>query len=352
VLDPTAPPSAISLLDGADATYARMLAAIAGARQHVHLEMYAFELDPVGDLFVAALAAAVTRGALVRVIVDGWGSLRHGQAVVSRLRATGCLADVHNAARQRLLGRLGCNHRKLLVVDGEVVFVGGINIGTCYTGWDDVAVEVRGPVCRSLALQLGQSSAAATDGRIHLLLTGFRAGWRLRKQYLQVIRQARRRLFIAHSYFLPDRGILRALRGACRRGVEVVLLLPHRSDVPLAVLGTRRVYRRLLRAGVQIHELADSILHAKVAVADGRDALVGSFNLDPLSLTNMEALARVQDREFAAALEQWIASRLPGALRITMADVPRSGWRRWLLDVVGLWVRRGAFWLARWIARR
>lgn len=346
---PTAAPppdDAVELLDGAAVAYPRMLDAIDAAEASIHLEMYAFELDDVGEQFVAALAAASRRGVKVRAVVDGWGSLGSGALVVSRLMHAGCDATLHE-----WFGRGGRNHRKLLLVDRRVAFVGGINIGAEFAAWDDLAVEVRGPACAALARAVDGVAGGGLSGPVRVLLQGFRSGLRLRREHLDLIAGARERLLIAHSYFIPDDAVLRALRRAVRRGVRVALLLPSESDVPLATLATRRLYRRLVPAGVRVHERTGGVLHAKAAVADGRVALVGSFNLDPLSLSNLEVLVRVEDPAFGAALEDWIVRRLERSVRITTtprrgAMVDRVG------DEVGRWVRRSGFWLSRWIARR
>lgn len=335
----------VELLDGAAIAYPRMLAAIDAAAATIHLEMYAFDLDDVGEQFVSALAAAARRGVTVRAIVDGWGSMGSGALVVSRLMHAGCDATLHE-----WFGRGGRNHRKLLLVDGRVAFVGGINIGAEFATWDDLAVEVRGPACAALARAVDGHPTGLT-GPVRVLLQGFRSGLRLRRAHLDLIAGARERLLIAHSYFIPDEAVLRALRRAVRRGVRVSLLVPADSDVPLATLATRRLYRRLVPAGVRVHERTGGVLHAKAAVADGRVALVGSFNLDPLSLSNLEVLVRVEDAAFGGALEDWIVRRIERSVRITStprrgAMVDRVG------DEVGRWVRRSGFWLSRWMARR
>lgn len=344
---PAGPPPAdhVELLDGAAVAYPRMLEAIDAATTSIHLEMYAFELDDIGEQFVAALAAAARRGVRVRAIVDGWGSLGSGGVVVSRLSHAGCDATLHE-----WFGRGGRNHRKLLLVNRVVAFVGGINIGAAFAAWDDLAVEVRGPACEALARAV-EGHAGGLTGPVRVLLQGFRSGLRLRREHLDLIAGARERLAIAHSYFLPDDAVLRALRRAVRRGVRVTLLVPSDSDVPLATLATRRLYRRLVPAGVRVHERTGGVLHAKAAVADGRIALVGSFNLDPLSLSNLEVLVRVEDPVFAGALEDWITRRIERSVRIT--STPRAGAMADKVgDQVGRWVRRSGFWLARWIAKR
>jgi cardiolipin synthase A/B len=341
----------VELLDGGRQAFPLMLEGIERAERLVHLEMYALELDDVGRRFVKALQEAARRGVTVRVTLDGWGSLRSGATAVAQLRAAGCRARIHNRFSRMLLGRVGCNHRKLLVVDGRVAFLGGINIGRRFETWDDLAVWIRGPACTELVHALDGERAPKLRQRVRFLLSGFRSGMALRREYLEAIAGARDRALIAHSYFLPGHGMLRAIQAAARRGVTVTLLLPHASDVRLATFGTRRLYRRLLDAGVRIHELTGRMMHAKAAVVDGKVSLVGSFNLDPLSMTNLEVLVRVEDAAFGQKVEQWVASRLPHSIRVATSPRSESGIKDRAADLLGLCVRRFAFWLAHWLSR-
>jgi cardiolipin synthase len=179
------------------------------------------------------------------------------------------------------------------------------------------------------------------DSSLRIFLCGLGGGWRLRRRYLKAFASARQRIHVAHGYFLPDRGVVRAITAAARRGVEVRLLLAGRSDVPFARAATRSLYRQLLAAGVHIHEWGDSVLHAKVATVDGRRLLVGSFNLDPFSLANLEVLVEVDDTEVIEQGEAWIQNRF--AISRAMTSVEASSRpRRWLLDPLGRLVARMA----------
>ena len=308
------------------------------------MEMYAFALDEVGRTFVRALSDAGRRGVRVRVILDGWGSRHDGSNIVAELEAAGCVASMHNPFSRIMAGKWGCNHRKLLVVDERTAFVGGINIGKTFETWEDLAVVIHGPACANVVRRGRRSARCITPPSVRILMSGFGAGGRLRLAYLDAIRTARERIVIAHSYFLPDAGILRALRKAARRGVKVTLLLPHESDVPIARLGTTELYRRLLRAKVMVYERWGRILHTKVAIVDGQLSLVGSFNLDPLSLTNLEVLVRIHDARFGAELEQWVVSRLQHARLVTQVQ---PGLQSAVLEQIGRGVRALGFLLVR-----
>jgi cardiolipin synthase len=169
---------------------------------------------------------------------------------------------------------------------------------------------------------------------------------------LKAFATAQRLILVAHAYFIPDAGVIRALRRAARRGVRVKLLLAGRSDVPFARAATMSLYRRLLAAGVEIHEWTSSVLHAKATTIDERRFLVGSFNLDPLSLSNLETLVEVADAPVVARAQSWIESHLTTARRVTLDECARSLWHRWFADGMGLVVARFAQWFGRLLAVR
>jgi cardiolipin synthase len=347
----------VVLLDGGDQAYPRMLLAIAGAQRSVHLEVYAFAPAGVGARFVEALGRAAGRGVRVEVLIDGWGSALGGRTVAAALERAGCAVRIHNRLLALLVGRFGRNHRKILLVDDEVAFLGGINIGDENVsdgervGWADLALEIRGPQCASLGRRIRREPQRPVGSALRIFLCGLGGGWRLRRRYLVAFRAARQRIHVAHGYFLPDRGVVRAITAAARRGARVRLLLAGRSDVPFARAATRSLYRRLLAAGVAIHEWNGSVLHAKVATVDGNRLLVGSFNLDPFSLANLEALVEVTDPAIVEQGEEWIQDHFARSTAMTLVPAsPRL--QRWLLDPLGRLVARLADAFSRVIASR
>jgi cardiolipin synthase len=347
----------VKLLDGGEQAYPRMLLAIEHAQKSVHLEVYAFASSGVGARFVEALGRASGRGVAVRVLIDGWGSVWGGRAVAAALRATGCKVRIYNRLLAFFLGRFGRNHRKVLLVDDEIAFLGGINIGDenlgvgPRLGWADLALEIRGPQSARLGQMIRREPLRLIDSSLRIFLSGLGGGWRLRRRYLKAFAGARQRIHVAHGYFLPDRGVVRAITNAARRGVEVRLLLAGRSDIPFARAAARSLYRRLLAAGVRIHEWSGSILHAKVATVDGRRLLVGSFNLDPFSLANLEALVEVDDCRVVEQAEAWIQDHFARSRAMTSVEAG-SRLRRWLLDPFGRLVARLAEAFSRVIASR
>jgi cardiolipin synthase len=354
---PDSEPESVDLLDGGGQAYPRMLLSIEQARRTVPLEVYAFAPGGVGARFVKALGDAAGRGVAVTAVIDGWGSALGGRAVAASLRKLGCTVQIHNRLRALLIGRLGRNHRKILLVDDEVAFLGGINIGDenvsddFRLGWADLALEIRGPQCARLGETIRGEPWRPVDSSVRILLSGLGGGRRLRRRYLEAFASARRRIDVAHGYFLPDRGVVRAITAAARRGVRVNLLLAGRSDVPFAQAATRALYRQLFKAGVCIHEWNDSVLHAKVATVDGHLLLVGSFNLDPFSLANLEALVELDDPRLVERVEAWIENHIARSRLMTSVEAG-SLLHRWLLDPLGRLVARLAHALSRVIARR
>ena len=332
--------ASVRILDGGAEAYPRMLAAIDDAHSRVHLEVYGFAPLGVGRDFLDALTRASRRRTKVRVVIDGFGTARNGRAIATQLRRSGCDVRIHNRLRAALLGRIGRMHRKLLLVDDAVAFVGGINIGDenlargGRRGWADIALEIRGPECRRLGRQLRREPVGESPGGLRILLSGLGGGWRLRHRYLRAFAAARHRIDIAHGYFLPDAGILRAITAAARRGVRVRLLLAGDSDVPFSRMATRSLHRHLMAAGLEISEWTRSVLHAKVATIDDRRLLLGSFNLDPFSLANLESLVDVDDPDVVERAQCWMDAHFSGSHSVTAFEAGSRA-RRWFFDPVG-----------------
>ncbi|MDB4967470.1 MAG: phospholipase family protein [Myxococcales bacterium] len=343
-----APVDLVDLLDGGKEAYPRMLEAIAGARATVYLEIYSFSPNGWGAKFVDALVDAAARGVKVRVIIDGWGSLLGGRSVRARLNAAGCECRIYNRFLTLFLFRLRRDHRKILLVDDQTAFLGGINIGDEYAadefrrGWADLALRIHGPAANRLGKMLRREPVGPFPGGVKFYLSSESGGRKLRKRYLKAFAAAKERLLVAHAYFLPDAGLIRALRNAAKRGVDVRLLLAGNSDVPFAHAATMSLYRRLLVAGVKIFEWTHSVLHAKATTIDHRRFLVGSFNLDPLSLSNLETLVELEDARVVASAEAWIEQHISESRSVTMEECARSAWHRWVGDRLGLVVARAA----------
>jgi cardiolipin synthase A/B len=348
----------VRLLDGGREAYPAMLDAIAGARREVFLEVYHLAAEGIGARFVEELCAAARRGVRVQVVIDGLGSAPDAGEVAATLEAAGCEVRIWGRLLLVFAGRLRRNHRKILAVDGELAFVGGLNIADEYglpvpgpdeRPWADLALALRGPVAAWLQTRGRSERGRSPAGPVRIWLSGVGGSRRLRRRYLKTFGGARQSVDVAHAYFLPDRRLVRSMTAAARRGVEVRVVVAGASDVALLGPAMRRHYRRLLRAGVRISEWSRSVLHAKAAAVDGGRLLVGSFNLDPLSLANLESLAEVEDPATARAGAAWIRARFDEGEEITLERIGRGSWlERLLADTIGGLVSR----FARFVARR
>lgn len=316
------------LRDGVEA-YPAMLEAIRGARRYIRLETYMFISDAVGELFGEALAEAAERGVHVKVLYDAVGSWTSRKGFFESLRQRG--VDIRPfkplALGQGLRHLLRRDHRKILVVDGEVAFTGGVNISAHWAplgqgaNWRDDVLRMEGPVVRLLERRFlatwrmafqdcfrswrhsrPRRSSGRPRGDVALAVLSSRRS--IHRAYLHAIQRARRSVLVAAAYFVPDRRMVAALREAAGRGVEVCLLLNGRSDHPLLEHATRAFYEKLLAAGIRIFEWQRGVLHAKTAVVDGVWGTLGSFNLERLSMRfNHEANVVFSDRRLGRELE-------------------------------------------------
>ncbi len=322
------------------------LEAIAQARRSVRLETYIFAPDETGARFCQALAAAARRGAQVDVLLDAFGSLATPGDFLAPLIRAGGRVQRFNAARP---GRFSLrDHRKLLLVDGAVAFVGGCNLANKYDGdgitqgWRDGGVSLRGPLLPVLDGEFetqwkradaekwrfspgGRVRMAAADSRVRALCLDPGFGPSVLRSALREDLARARRIDITTAYFLPSRRLLRQLMSADRRGARVRILLAGPSDVPLMTLASRSFYRTLLRNGVELFEYQPQILHAKTLVLDGV-VYAGSSNLDPRSLQlNFELMLRIEDPALAAAARAQFEADLAHSRPVH----PGNSWQHW-----------------------
>jgi cardiolipin synthase len=332
------------LRDGVE-NYAAWEAAIRGARHTIHLEMYIVHLDKIGRHFVDLLADKAREGVTVRVIYDwfgcGTGPLR---GLFTPLRQAGGHTRVFNPPTfGAIFGWIRRNHRKVLVVDGEVAFIGGLCIGEAWVGkrgaapWRDTAVELRGPavlpVERAFAdswafsgdprdttrLSEPSTSPVAGDVDVRVIPTEPFTAHMFRMDLL-VSAMARTRLWIWDAYFIGHGPYADALCRAARDGVDVRLLLPQGSDVGWTVPVSRTLYRSLLKSGVRIFEWSEAMMHAKTAVADSQWSRIGSTNLNINSwLGNWELDVAIDNAGVAAELESHFEHDMRHATEITVS---------------------------------
>ena len=395
--------NSVALLAGGDELFPAMREAIAEARHEVWLATYIFHHDDAGRAIADALIAAAVRGVRVRLVVDGFGSKGSLPTLRAWFEGSGVALAVFRPLERWTAylqpGQLRRLHQKLLAVDDECAFVGGINViddridihhGRSDAPRLDFAVSLRGPVVAPVAqtaramwtraafgqewreelMNLVRSAepvagtralmqrlrilprgvAPAADAAPPPVLAAFVVRDNLRQRraiersYVEALKNARARIDIVCPYFYPGRVFLRTLRQAARRGVRVRLLLQGKIDYRFAALAAQVLYDELLGHGVCIFEYTPAFLHAKIALADDDWATVGSSNIDPLSLLlNLEANVVVRDAAFTRSLATAFEQAVAASREVTAAPVA-SGWMAVL--------RRGfVAWTAHWVLR-
>ena len=375
----------ISLLENGVQLFPALCAAFDAATTNIHVEMYIFRLDLAGKQLIHHLSLAAQRGLKVRVLIDGYGSAAEDEAIARMLHDAGAHCRVYRPEPKRFtlksfdFMRLRRLHRKIVVVDATVGFVGGINIEDDYSTADpdvrttdprfDYAVRVVGPIVSDLVEALDllwlrtrhwrQTPLRNLRSRLryfkrhrassHIVSTSsslsssvfpsatsppvfspttanMRAAFILRdnlryrrtieRAYLFYIASAKTEIFIANAYFLPGGQLRGALIDAAKRGVKVRLLLQGKIEYQMQYHATRWIYDLFLREGIEIYEYLPSFLHAKVAVIDDM-SIVGSSNLDPFSLLlAREANVLVDDAGFTAQLRQSLENAVTRGSRI------------------------------------
>lgn len=323
-----------------------MLEAIANARREVVLEMYWFDEDRIGTRFADALIERARAGVSVRVVYDAFGSFGVADAFFDRMRDAGVSVEAFNPLlgwRKHLsFGLLNRrNHRKILVVDGQVAFTGGVNIADHWLpveedgdGWRDDMVRIEGPAALRLRdvvydlwarfdkrlepelMSCPEPPEAASFVRV--VANEYRGDRRaIREAYLDQIRSAKRSIFISNCYFVPDAAIRRALGAASERGVDVRVITAGKSDVPAVHYASRARYAWLMKRGVRIYEWTKTVFHAKTAVIDDVWCTVGTYNLDYRSWRfNLEVNVAIGDAALGHAMRDAFLVDMDASVRI------------------------------------
>lgn len=372
----------LTLLQDGPATYKAMFAAIRSARDHINLETYIFADDDVGRQFANLLLERQAAGVQVNLIYDSVGCVNTPREFFDHLSAGGIQVLEFNPInpfagnkKEWLLNNR--DHRKLLVVDGRIAFIGGINISESYSsgpftrsakkggahslGWRDTHLQIEGPVVAEFqklfmdtwARQKGRPLAkrnyfpdlgrqgdeivraigsASADPHSLIYLT-----------LLSAIANAEQRVYLTNAYFVPDPQLVKSLTDAARRGVDVRLILPSRSDSWTVLYAGRSHYTKLLRAGVKIYERRSAVMHSKTASIDGVWSTIGSTNLDWRSfLHNDEVNAEILGRDFARQMDAMFAKDLAESNAIDLDHwrhrgvVPRL--KEWLAQLAEYWL--------------
>lgn len=369
----------VTLLADGQATYAAMFKALKSAKNHINLQSYIIEDDETGRQFADLLLQKQSEGVQVNLIYDSFGSLKTPKAFFQRLRDSGVQVvefNPINPLESPKLWRLNHrDHRKILIADGRVAILGGINISEVYSSspfkrqsqetapihWRDTDVQIEGPAVaevQKLFLQtwLQQEGPELSErnyfpdpkavGQALVRVVGSTPGETNRIPfivYVSAIMFAEHSIHMTNSYFIPDDQIIKALTAAAERGVDVKIILPGTTDSKLALYAQRYHYSVLLKSGVKIYEHSTSLLHAKTAVIDEVWSTVGSTNMDYLSLlSNDEVNAVILSKEFAAEMEKMFAGDLADSEQI-LWDVwkNRPYWpriRTWFVNIFVRWL--------------
>jgi cardiolipin synthase A/B len=352
----------VRLLEDGPDTYRAMFAAIAAATDHINMETYILEDDEVGRRFADALIAKQRAGVQVNLLYDAVGTLNTPEEFFQRLRDSGICTLQFNPVNPAT-AKAGWDvnqrdHRKLLIIDGRTVFLGGINISSVYSGgssrrpsqprpdgqqpWRDTDLQIDGPVVAEyqklfLATWLAQQGeplaprdfypTLQAQGKEVVRAIGSSPDDEFSLIYvtlLSAIASAETEVWLTNAYFVPDPQLLAALKAAAARGVDVRLVLPGRTDSALVFHAGRSYYEQMLADGVHIFERRDALLHAKTAVIDGVWSTVGSTNFDWRSfLHNQEVNAVVLGTGFGDQMRAAFAGDVAQSEQITLEQ-----WRK------------------------
>lgn len=332
----------VDLLDGGAATFDALVAAIAGAQQHVHLEYYIFDPDQTGTRIRDALVERARAGIIVRVLLDALGSARAGHAFFAPLRAAGGEVAYFHRFRLRRLWRPRVNlrnHRKIAIIDGRVGFTGGINVSDTEDlrrhadAFHDLHLRIEGEAVRWLQLAFAEDWIYATGQparvespwaehhpgpiRLQVLPAGPDSPWEtIHRVLLSAMQAAQSRVWLVTPYFVPGEAARMALTSAALRGLDVRLLVPRMSDSRLVSAAARSYYEELGSAGVRVFEYP-TMLHAKALLVDAGTCVLGSSNFDNRSFRlNFELCVLVEDDGVAARLEAVLGRDFAGAVEI------------------------------------
>ena len=337
------------------------LDAIDAARTRISMEMYIFDDDRIGRRFADALCCAAQRGVSVRLLYDFIGCRHDSPDFFADMRRAGVHTVTYHPYRvwrPRFWTLIRRNHRKTLVCDGHVAFVGGINVADAWLpasegggGWHDVAVEVRGPAVQVIEqaflrtwnwrakrrLRFKRSRlhrpSPAGDVAVAVIANGELVDrFSIRRTALHAIRASHERAYLVSPYFMPDVGFINGLARAVARGVDVRVLVPVASDNLLADLASRASFARLLKAGIRLFQ-HNPVAHSKALLVDRDFVSIGSYNFDHRSLVyNLELVVNALDRECNQALASVLEEDMAAGTEIRWEDFRRRPLSRRILE--------------------
>ena len=342
---PFSPNNYVKPLESGKLTFQIILESVSNAKKVICIEFYLFKDDESGRKLAEILKEKAAQGVQVYLLYDHFGSFLTSRRFWSDLKKVGINVQVSHPFKWTYpQGYIYRNHKKLLIIDGQKVFIGGFNIADEYHGyvrkkknrWRDTGIYIEGPIASTM-LDIFRKSWSKWKGSlmnidikhqdirhgsqaIPVFANSGRARRKMRKLFIFSIKNAQESILITTAYFFPSRRLLRALENSARRGVSVKLLLPGESDVMSVLYAGRANYKRLLKAGVEIYNYHGSILHSKTAVFDDKWSIVGSANLDMQSLRrNEESNVGILDSDFGREMSKAFHRDLQEADKIELS---------------------------------
>jgi cardiolipin synthase len=341
-----------------------MFLAIEEAKESIDLEQYIFFFDSIGRMFLEALSNKAQQGVKVRLFCDSVGSysfIRSGAA--KELEKAGVKITFFNPVTPWHPNNESLwyfrDHRKLIVIDKRIGFTGGVCLGADMRGWRDSHVRIEGPVIsdmvhsfeimwgkayRNVRFLLKKQRRLREDENLpfRYLTSAPLPGKRyLYRELIRAIKSAKSYIYLTTPYLLPDSRLLRSLKAAVRRGVEVRILVPVKANILIVDIGMQTFFSDLLSNGIRIHQYGAALLHGKTGVIDGSWSTIGSLNLDNLSLRyNFEGNIVSRDKTFASELEEQFKEDLLHSVELTLSDWQRRPFFHKILEILVWPVRK------------
>lgn len=332
----------VRVLQSGEEIFQAIFDSVTNAQHIICIEFYIFKDDNTGKRLAELLKEKASQGIKIYILYDHFGSLMTPRSFWQELKKAGVnLRASHPFKWSAPRHYLHRDHKKLLIIDGEKAFTGGFNIGDEYHGylkkwkqpWRDTGIYLEGPIATTL-LDIFKKSWTAWKGKpimydktaqpakqgipvISIFASSAKARKKMRKLFFYSISNAKEKILLTNAYFTPSRRMLTVLQNAVKRGVDVKLLLPGKSDVAPVFYASRAFYKRLLKAGVKIYNYQGRILHAKTAVFDSCWSVIGSANLDFQSLRrNDESNVGIHDNDFGRHMAEAFLEDLHESIKI------------------------------------
>lgn len=351
----------IELLQSGESYFAACENVINNAKNYIHFQTYIVDNDETGRRFVSSLIRAAKRGVRVYFLLDAFGGSSFTKDLINKVESAGILFRLFSPGLITKGFQMSLRlHHKVLLVDGEIAIIGGMNVADRYHGtssikeWLDFAILIKGPECAHVLLILKRlwnkaflskkdksrevihSPLYYSDVKLKVLQNNwYRNKIEILKSYRSAIKHSRERMLIFASYFLPGRNERKLLRNASRRGVEIIIVLAAESDAPVFKRATNFLYNFILRNNIKIYEYLPSNMHAKVATVDGNWSTIGSYNLNHLSdYGSIEMNVDILDSVFTEEFDRYLLDIIEKDCRQVLFEeyIARKTWLLKLTD--------------------